>query len=81
MLRGFATWPDVVQYVRSGGSLYYVPSDSVGPCRTIAHVRSEALIWLRCPDYLLGFYPSIVADTTFLDKLYRWEARNRAPTE
>lgn len=85
MLKNFETWPDVLAHVRSGGSIYYVPSDSMGPCPTVARVRltgegNTVRLWLRCPDGFLGnSYPSTIADETFMDKIYRWEARKVHP--
>jgi hypothetical protein len=78
MLRGFESWPDVLQYVRAGGQLYYVPEEMNGPCRTVARVRQAAngddvCLLLRCPHDASVSYPPTVADQTFLDKLYRWE--------
>ncbi len=84
MLRGFDSWSDVIQYVKSGAALYYVPDDSIGPCPTIARVRptvegDPVRLWLRCPDkFMASPYPSTIADEMFIDKLYRWEPRKAA---
>lgn len=81
MLEAFEKWSDVIDHVKAGGSLYYVPAGSVGPCPTIARVRQTAQdgpvrLWLRCPDnYRVYPYPSTIADETFMDKLYRWRAK------
>lgn len=79
MLKDFKSWPDVLAHVRSGGNIYYIPNESLGPCRMIARVRttenSDARIWLRSPEYLAYVFPSMIADETFLDKLYRWDPR------
>lgn len=78
MLKRFETWPDVLEHVRSGRPVWYVPSDSVGPCPTVARVRhtgegDTVRLWLRCPEGFVNSYPSTIADETFLDKIYRWE--------
>jgi hypothetical protein len=85
MLSRFATWPDVVQYVRSNRILYYVPNDSLGPSLVFARPRLNGgdgvSIWLRSPDMVLTpESPSVVADATYLDKLYRWEVHKSDPT-
>lgn len=83
MLTHFETWPDVLQHVRSGEALYYVPEDSIGPCRMIARLRlateDNVRIWLRQPEYMANAYPSMIADQSFLDKLYRWQPRKALP--
>lgn len=77
MLVGFESWPDVFQHVRSGGIIYYVPNDSLGPHRMIARVRpstqGDTYIWLRQPEYMAHLFPSMIADSSFTDKLYRWQ--------
>lgn len=83
MLRRFESWPDVLEYVRSGGAIYYVPNDTLGPCRTIVRIRpredGQPSLWVRPPEYVVGTFESVVADETYLDKLYRWEARKAEP--
>lgn len=80
MLGAFTAWADVIEHVRGGGSLYYVPYPDAGPCPTIARIRQTTQdgplrLWLRCPDnFRLKPYPSTIADESFMDKLYRWEA-------
>ena len=77
MLRGFDRWPDVLEHVRSGGAIYYVPNEDFGPARMIARIRSPEQevprIWLRQPEYMAHTFPTMIADITFMDKLYRWE--------
>ncbi len=83
MLKQFETWPDVIQHVRSGEALYYVPNESIGPCRMVARLRlsseDNVRLWMRCPEYMANTFPSMIADKTFLDKLYRWEPRKAGP--
>lgn len=84
MLRGFDSWPDVLQHVRSGGILYYDPHNS-GPLPAIPVVRQGARddqvrLWIRPPYFSSGGFTPTIADDTFLDKLYRWEALKRAAT-
>lgn len=80
MLKLFDSWPDVLAHVRAGGVLYYVPEGYQGPYRTIATVVPEANnLRLRCPvENKLDVYPSAIAGPSFIDKLYRWEARKAA---
>lgn len=79
MLKRFDTWPDVLQHVRSGGMLYYVIDETVGPCQATARVRTTGgqdtvRLWVWCPDSQLApSYRSTIADSSFLGKLYRWE--------
>lgn len=83
MLKPFDSWPGVLEHVRSGEALYYVPEEGIGPCRMIARLRlssgDNVRLWMRHPEYLANTYPSMIADKTFLDKLYRWEPRRTGP--
>lgn len=81
MLLQFGEWSEVIAHVRARGSLYYVPSPEVGPRPAIARIRQTSqngplTIWLRSPDNNSpSAYPSTIADESFMDKLYRWEAK------
>lgn len=83
MLSRFASWPDVLEHVRSGGAVYYVPNDSLGPCRMVARIpvneNGNGRVWLRSPQYLANTFPTMIADSSFLDKVYRWDAAKAVP--
>lgn len=36
-------------------------------------------VWLRSPQYLANTFPTMIADSSFLDKVYRWDAAKAVP--
>lgn len=80
MLVRFDNWPDMLQHVRSGGMVYYLPDNKSGPERVSAHPirQGKMLRLIRC-DVCSGERGRIYVLESQLPQLYRWVPSIEAP--